>query len=163
MKTNPITFKVTSLDGNFSYVGTTSYNIPQKASYEVIDHIYSWRRKGFKFYSLDTDPISVIAWSYRSQSHFMSYLALPCHKQTTTQYIYYVVSTLGWSDQTSQFMTIGCLNNSNVTIIPNNDITVPSDPQDSTSVNIIVSAGIPLALFFIHSKHSLFIRLKLIL
>ena len=71
----------------------------------------------------------------------MSYLALPCHKQATTQYTYYVVSTLGWSDWTSQLMIIGCLNDSNVTIIPNNDITVPSDPQNSAAVNIIVSTG----------------------
>ena len=71
----------------------------------------------------------------------MSHLALSCHKQPTTQYTYYVVSALGWSDRTSQFMIIGCLTNNNMTIIPNNDITVPSDPQNSAAVNIIVSAG----------------------
>ena len=145
MKTTPVTFKVTSLDNNFSYEGNTSYHNPHKvsipASYEVLDNTYSWRRKGLKVYSLYTEQISVIAWSYRTEEDFMSYLALPCHKQPTTQYTYYVVSTFGWSDRTSQFMIIGCLNNSNVTIIPNNDITVPSDPQDSASVNIIVSAG----------------------
>ena len=86
----------------------------------------------------------------------MSYLALPCHKQTTTQYIYYILSTLGWSDQTSQFMTIGCLNNSNVTIIPNNDITVPSDPQDSTSVIIIVSAASSFG-FVLHLLQTFFV------
>ena len=41
MKTNHVTFKVTSLDGNFSYIGTTSYHNPQKASYEVLEHSYS--------------------------------------------------------------------------------------------------------------------------
>ena len=141
----PVTFKVTSLDGNFSYMNTTCYHNPHKvpipARYEVLENSYSWRRKGLKVYSLFSEPISVTAWSSRSEDDFMSYLALPCHKQPTTQYTYYVVSTLGWSDQTSQFMIIGCLNNSNVTIIPNNDITVPSDPQDSTAGNIIVSAG----------------------
>ena len=160
MKTTPVTFKVRSLDDNFSYMGTTSYNNTHKvtipASYEVIDHTYSWRRKGLKVYSLDKVAISVIAWSIRSQYDFMSYLALPCHKQPTTQYTYYVVSTLGWSDQTSQFMIIGCLNNSNVTIIPNNDITVPSDPQDSAAVNIIVSAGHSFD-FVLHSLQTFFV------
>ena len=160
MKTNPVTFKVTSLDDNFSYVGTTSYHNPHKvaipSSYEVIDHSYSWRRKGLKVYSLDTEPISVIAWSYRSQNDFNSYLALPCHKQPTTQYTYYVVSTLGWSDQTSQFMIIGCLNNSNVTIIPNNDITVPSDPQDIAAINRTVSAG-HFFNFVLHSLQTFFV------
>ena len=145
MGMTPVNFKVTSLDDNFSYMGTSSYHKPHKVSiptsYEVLDNTYSWRRKGLKVYSLYSEPISVIGWSNRSEDDFMSYLALPCHKQPTTQYTYYVVSTLGWSDQTSQFMIIGCLDNSNVTIIPNNDITVPSNPQESDAVNIIVSAG----------------------
>ena len=145
MKTTPVTFKVTSLDENFSYMGTTYYHNPHKvaipASYEVLDNTYSWRRKGLKVSSLEPAPISVVAWSSRTEVDFMSYLALPCHKQPTTQYIYYVVSTLGWSDQSSQFMIIGCHNNSNVTIIPNNDITVPSNPQDSAAADIIISAG----------------------
>ena len=160
MKKTPVTFKVTSLDDNFSYMGNTSYHNPHNvtipASYEVLDHTYSWRRKGLKVYSLDKEPISVIAWSFRTQSDFMSYLALPCHKQPTTQYTYYVVSTFGWSDQTSQFMIIGCLNNSNVTIIPNNDITVPSDPQDSSAANIIVSAGHSFD-FVLHSLQTFFV------
>ena len=160
IKTTSVTFKVRSLDDNFSYMGTTSYNNTHKvtipASYEVTDHSYSWRRKGLKVYSLDTEPISVIALSVRSGEEFMSYLALPCHKQPTTQYTYYVVSTFGWSDKTSQFMIIGCLNNSNVTIIPNNDITVPSDPQDSAAVNIIVSAGHSFD-FVLHSLQTFFV------
>ena len=160
MKTTPVIFKVTSLDDNFSYMGTTRHNNPHKvtipSSYEVLDHTYSWRRKGLKVYSLDKEPISVIVWSIRNQYDFMSYLAYPCHKQPTTQYTYYVVSTFGWSDQTSQFMIIGCLNNSNVTIIPNNDITVPSDPQNSSTVNIIVSAEHSFD-FVLHSLQTFFV------
>ena len=155
-----INFKVISLDDNFSYMGTTSYHNPHKVyipeSYEVLDHTYSWRRKGLKVYSLDSEPISVTAWSLRSEADFMSYLALPCHKQPTTQYTYYVVSTFGHSDQTSQFMIIGCFNNSNVTIVPNQDITVPSDPQDSDAINIIVSTGHPYN-FVLHSLQTLFV------
>ena len=154
MEMTPVTFKVTSLNDNFTYMGTTSYDNPHivtiPASYEVLDHTYSWRRKGLKVYSLFSEPISVIAYSFRNEDDFMSYLALPCHKQPTTQYTYYVVSTFGWSDQTSQFMIIGCHDNSSVTIIPNNDITVPSDPQDSAASNVFISAGQPFK-FFLHS------------
>ena len=160
MKTTPVTFKVISLDNKFSYKGTTCYNKPHKvtipASYEVLDYTYSWRRKGLKVYSLNAELISVIAWSFRNEDDFMSYLALPCHKQPTTQYTYYVVSTLGWSDQTSQFMIIGCLDNSNVTIIPNNDITVSSDPQDSAARHTTVSAGHSFN-FILHSLQTFFV------
>ena len=79
------------------------------------------------------------------------------------------MSTLGWTDRTSQFMIIGCLDNSNATIIPNNDITVPSDPQDSASANIIVSAGhsfnfilYSLQHFFVFKPHIDLTRTKLI-
>ena len=62
MKMTPVNFKVTSLDDNFSYMGTTSYNNPHKvtipASYEVLDHTYFWRRKCLKVYSLDKANIS---------------------------------------------------------------------------------------------------------
>ena len=160
MKKTLVTFKVISLDNNFSYMGKASYHNPHKvtipASYEVLDNSYSWRRKGLKVYSLDSESISVIAWSYRTHSDFMSYLALPCHKQPTTQYMYYVVSTLGLCDQTSQFMIIGCLNNSNVTIIPNNDIIVPSDLQESAADNIIVSSGQSFN-FILHSLQTFFV------
>ena len=160
IKTTRVAFKVTSLDDNFSYMGTTSYHNPHKvsipASCEVLDHTYSWRKKGLKVYSLSSEPISVIAYSFRNKDDLMSYLALPCHKQPTTQYTYYVVSTLGWSNQTSQFMIIGCLNNSNVTIIPNNDITVPSDPQDSAAGNTIVLAGHSFD-FVLHSLQTLLV------
>ena len=61
-------------------MGNTSYHNPHKitipASYEVLDHTYSWRRKDLKIYSLDTEPLSVIAWSFCTLD-FMSYLALP--------------------------------------------------------------------------------------
>ena len=159
MKTTPVNFYVVSLDGNFSYMGNASYNNPHKvaipASYEVANHTYSYRRKGLKVYSNDKEPISVVAWNFR-RSDIMSYLVLPCHKQPTTQYTYYVVSTSGLYDQTSQFMIIGCFNNSNVTIIPNNDITVPSDPQDSASVNKIVSAGHTFD-FVLHSLQTFYV------
>ena len=160
MKTTPVTFNVTSLDDNFSYMGTTSYHNPHEVaiptSYEVVDNTYTSREKGLKVSSLNKEPISVIAWSYRNPDDFMSYLALPCHKQPTTQYIYYVVSTFGYSNQMSQFMIIGCLNNSNVTIFPNNDITVPSDPQDSAAVNITVLAGHSFD-FVLHSLQTFFV------
>ena len=164
MKTTPVTFKVTSLEDDFSYMGTTSYHNPHKvaipASYEVLQFTYSERKKGLKVFSLDSEPISVIAWSSSFETDSVSYLALPCNKlPETSQYTYYIVSTFGLSTQSSQFMIIGCLNNSNVTIIPSNDITVPSDPQDSAeSVDdkIVVSAGTSFN-FVLHSLQTLFV------
>ena len=160
LKTTSVSFSVTSLDGVFSYIGTTTYHSPRAVSipysYEVRDRSYSWRRKGLRVSSLETEPVSVLAWSYRSSADYMSFLALPCHKQPTTEYTYYVVSTYGWSNQMSQFLIVGCVDNTNVTIIPNNDITVPSDPQSSGSPNIVVSAGGSFD-FTLHSLQTFFV------
>ena len=53
MKTTPVTFNVTSLDDNFSFMGTTSYYNPHKvtipASYEVLDNIIPGGERVLKF------------------------------------------------------------------------------------------------------------------
>ena len=53
-------------------------------------------------------------------------------------------------------MIIGCHNKSNVTIIPNNDITVPSNPQNSAAGNIKISAGQSFK-FILHSLQTFLI------
>ena len=144
-KTTPVSFSVTSLDGVFSYTGTCTHlnpavvNIP--FSYEVRGYEYSWRSKGLRISSLETEPISVIAWSYRSAADYMAYLAYPCHKQPTSEYIYYAVSSLGWSDQKSLFLVIGCHDNTNVTVIPKGTVILPTDTQDPNSGTITLEAG----------------------
>ena len=159
-RTYPIAFSVTSLDGGFTYSGSATLNSPGvvsvPASYEVSDRSYSWRRKGLRVSSLATEPVSVVAWSYRGAADYMSYLALPCHTQPTTEYVYYAVSTKGWSNQPSQFLIVGCSNNSNVTIVPSNSITVPSYPQLSGSSNIVIAAGQSYT-FTLHSMQTLFV------
>ena len=71
----------------------------------------------------------------------MAYLAYPCHEQPANEYIYYVVSSLGYSDFNSQFLIVGCRDNSSVTIIPTANITLPIDAQDITSSTITLTAG----------------------
>ena len=159
-KPSPVSFSITTLDGGFTYTGTTTSNSPGvvavPSTYEVSDRTYSWRRKGLKISTSVTESVSVVAWSYRGAADFMSYLALPCHSQLTSEYVYYVVSTRGWSDQPSQFLIVGCSDNSNVTIVPSNSITVPSDPQLSGASNTIFTAGQSYN-FVLHSLQTLFV------
>lgn len=160
MSTSSVTYSVTSLDGSYSATGTTSYNSPSYVSipyaYEVRDRSYTWRKKGLRIATLPSESISVIAWSYRSTADYMSYLALPCHEQPTTQYTYYVISTLGWSNQMSQFLIVGCIDNTNISIVPTSPITVPSDPQVSGSSNIVVATNETFN-FTLHSMETFFV------
>ena len=159
-QTTSVSFSISSLDGVFSYTGTTTSQNPAAvsipASYEVRNQYSTYRDKGLRVSSLETQPISVLAWSYRSAADYMSFLALPCHDQPTTEYTYYVVSTYGWSSQKSQFLIIGCKFNTTITITPNNRISVPQDPQVSNSPGINVQPGSPYK-FTLHSLQTFFV------
>ena len=145
LKTTTVQFKVTSLDNGFSYSGSCTRNSPAIVnipfSYEVRDNTWSWRRKGLRITSLETEPISVITWSYRSAADYMAYLAYPCHKQPTKNYIYYVMSSNGWSNQKSMFLLVGCHDDTTVIINSKVNIVVPVDAQSSSSNTQTVSAG----------------------
>ena len=144
-KTTPVSFNITSLDGVFSYTGTCTHLNPAIVdipfSYEVRGYDYSWRSNGLRISSLETEPISVVGWSYRGTGDFMAYLAYPCHKQPTTEYVYYAVSSLGYSNNKGEFLIVGCHDNSSVTIIPTGTITLPIDAQDMNSSTITLTAG----------------------
>ena len=145
-KTTPVTFNVTSLDGVFSYTGTCTHLNPAIVdvpfSFIVQGYDYSWRSKGLMISSLETEPISVIGRGHDSSGEFMAYLAYPCHIQPTSEYIYYAVSSLGViADLNSQFLIVGCRDNTSVTIIPTGTITLPIDAQDITSSTITLTAG----------------------
>ena len=144
-KTAPVSFNVTSSDEEFSYTGTCTHlnpaivNVP--ISFAVDGYDYSWRSKGLKISSLDTKPISVIGRNHHNVGDYMAYLAYPCHIQPTSEYIYYAVSSLGDADYNSQFLIVGCHDNSSITIIPTGNITLPIDAQDINSNTITLTAG----------------------
>ena len=148
----------------FSYIGTCTHLNPAivdiPVSYEVNDYDYSWRSKGLRISSLETEPISVIYTSHQPTfGDYMAYLAYPCHKQPTSEYVYYAVSSLGFSIHRSQFLIVGCSDDSNVTIIPTlptGNITLPIDAQDMNSGAITLTAGQNHSLV-LHSMQTLLI------
>ena len=103
-------------------------------TYEVLFSSYSYRQLGLHISSLETEPVSVVAWS-ENDSGYISFLGLPCHTQPTNQYVYYAVSSYGYSNRHGYVLLVGCMNNTNVTVIPSQyaDITMPINPQSSTS------------------------------
>jgi hypothetical protein len=89
------------------------------------------------------EPISVVLVSYTTGSTpHSTYLALPSHSQPTSQYIYYGISHgSSQADRHSQILLVGCMDDTTVTIIPSQDVTLPADPQLSNSSTIDVSSG----------------------
>lgn len=146
-ETSAVTFTVTSIDVNqFSYTGITSRNSPAAVaipfSYEIRGETYEWRDKGLRVSTLSKDLITVVVWSYRSSADYMAFLAQPCHEQPTETYIYYAVSTLGWSDQKSMFLIVTCMDDTHISIIPNNLVSLPADAQDPNSPLVDAAAGV---------------------
>ena len=145
LKTTEVRYSIESLDQGFSYSGTTTARNPDTIavplSYEVLTSGYSYQRLGLHITSLETEPISVVAWSESIYS-FVSYLGLPCHTQPTNEYVYYAVSSFGLNNFPGYFILVGCMNNTNVTIVPTHaNITMKGDPQLSISVIRTYRAG----------------------
>ena len=141
-KSSPVHFSISSPHG-FTYSGTTSVNGPNTVNvpldYQVIDTSYSNRKKGLHVTSLATDPISLVLYSERGRADYMGYHAQPCHTQPVDKYAYYTVSSLGWSDRVSQFVLVGCRDNTNITITTTQSVIVPIDPQVSGSPTFILA------------------------
>ncbi|XP_011408499.1 PREDICTED: uncharacterized protein LOC105315516, partial [Amphimedon queenslandica] len=138
LKNASVQYSIESLNQGFSYSGTTTAGDPDVVAipltYEVYYSSYSYRRLGLHISSLETDPVSVVAWSESTYGYF-SFLGLPCHTQPTNSYVYYAVSSHGFSNFPGYIILVGCMNNTNVTIAPTQyaNITMPANPQSPIS------------------------------
>ena len=102
---------------------------------------FSERNKGLHVYSDDGSDLSVIIRN-NYYLYGAEYLIYPCHDFPIQQNTYYVVSVDDnrWWEK-GQVLLTGCEDNTIVTVIPTADITLPMDPQNPSSENIVLSAG----------------------
>lgn len=161
LKATNVQFSITTTDSGWQYTGTTTANNPAVVdiplNYEVLGYSYPFRNLGLHISSLETEPISIIGWSYVAQYAYMTYLALPCHNQPTNKYVYYGVSTYGFSNFYSTILIVACKNNTNITVVPSQNITLPINPQSLLSAtklflsgeshNFVLNAGQTLLLY----------------
>ena len=162
MKTTNVQFSVSSLYNNWQVSGTTTAGFPAVVDIppdlEVIGYSYPYRHLGLHISSLETEPISIVGWSYYAAYSFMAYLGLPCHEQPTNQYTYYGVSTTAYLSAVSTILLVACKNNTNITVVPSQNITnIPINPQLSYSAtktflkgsshSFILNAGQTLLLY----------------
>ena len=161
LKTTEVRYSIESLDQGFNYSGTTTARNPDTIaiplSYEVLTSGYWYQRLGLHITSLETEPISVVAWSESNYS-FVSYLGLPCHTQPTNEYVYYAVSSFGLNNYNGYFILVGCMNNTNVTVVPTQhaDITMKADPQSPISAIRTYYAG-ESNTFVIHAGQTIYV------
>ena len=132
LKSTSVQYSIESLNQGFSYSGTIAAGDPDVVAipltYEVLLSNYLYRNLGLHITSLETEPVSVVVRS----DNYASFLGLPCHTQPTNSYVYYAVSSHGpYSYLPGYVLLVGCMNNTNVTVVPSQyaNITMPINPQ----------------------------------
>ena len=127
--------------GNVTNISPAIVSLP--TSLAVSDSSYSNRDKGIHIYSDSVQSISVLLINHQIFT-IGDYLAFPYQEYQINQYQYYAVSTgTQATNGLSEVLLVGNKDNTTVTIIPTQTITVPQDIQSSGSPGMTVTAGTP--------------------
>ena len=146
--------------GNVTNNSTAIVNLP--VSLVTNDALYSSRFKGIHIYTINGEDISVLVVNYQGYT-IGDYLAYPYQAFPLSQYQYYAVSTgtLAISDNSlSEVLLVGTEDNTTVTVVPTQTVTVPIDIQ-TNSGSRTVAAGSSFT-FTIHKMQTFLIGVPLL-
>ena len=133
------TYTETIATGNVTNTTLAKLTIP--SNLVVLDSRYQHRYKGI--YVSASDEISVLLINYRPGT-VGEYLAYPVQNLTLSQYQYYAVST-GTSVTSltlhSEVLLVGIEDDTTVTVVPTQNVTVPQNSQVTNSPEINVAEG----------------------
>ena len=161
LQTSPVYFSISS-KAEYIYIGTISASSPATVniptSFQVRDSGYEYRNLGLHITSLPTNPITVFVIGYtEADTPRLTHVAHPYLEQLTTAYTYYGVSAGALTfTRFSQILVVGSWDNTTVTIIPTQTISIPENPQLSDSIYLNISAG-DSHTFTLHEMQSLLI------
>lgn len=143
------------------HAGRVSHNYPVviniPSHLQVSNSHHSSREKGIHIYSMAEVPIFVVAETYISFLNHGAYIAYPCTKfDNQTMYEYYVVST-GYPDNyfVSEFLLVGCENDTTITITPSKTVLLPDDLQRFNSSTVSVGSGSTSHQMVLHQMQTL--------
>ena len=142
---SPVQFSVETSSGVL-YTGTATASSPVTVnlptSLVTNDATYTYRNKGVHVYTTGQGAISVLTINFKSTS-VGDYLAYPCQDISGAPYEYYIVSTNSSSSQTkSQFLLVGCEDDTTITITPTQTVSIPKDTQSSSSTLTSIFSGV---------------------
>jgi hypothetical protein len=110
---------------------------------QVLNSDFSNREKGIHVYSTGDDSLYIVVENFLTTLNHGVYLAYPSLSLGVDQYQYGVVSAGDISGfLNSQFLFVGCENDTTITITPTQPITLPMDLQQ-TSTTVTIQPGIP--------------------
>ena len=118
------------------YSGTTTASSPVTVnlptSLVTNDATYTNRNKGVHVYTTGQGSISVLAINYKSTS-VGEYVAYPCQDIGGAPYEYYIISVESLFTRTkSEFLLVGCEDNTTISITPTHTVRIPADAQNTS-------------------------------
>ena len=147
---SPVNYTVETYNGTIAtgtVTNTTLAKLIISTTLVVLGSSYQNRNKGIHVSS--SNEISVLLVNYRYSTSVGEYLAYPVQNLSIPQYQYYAVSTgtLAISEQSlSEVLLVGTEDNTTVTVVPTQSMTVPQNIQLSNSNEITVAAGASFSL-----------------
>ena len=133
---SPVQFSVKTYSG-VVYSGTTTASSPVTVnlptSLVTNDATYTNRNKGVHVYTTGQGSISVLAINYKSTS-VGEYVAYPCQDIGGGPYEYYIVSIGSFFTRAkSEFLLVGCEDNTTISITPTHAVSIPADLKSASS------------------------------
>ncbi len=120
---------------------SSSYTVASDIELEVLGS--SDRNKGIHVYTTGDEPLFVIGENYINGVNHGVFLAYPCLQlELAREYTYYVFSAEDSSGFAhSQFLLVGCENETLFVIYPTQDVNIPTDLQIENAPTVLVSTG----------------------
>lgn len=117
--------------------------IPSDHELQVTDSDFDNREKGIHVYTTGDDPIFVVAENYITVINYGTFLAYPClTNEADNGYEYYVISSEDPSGFLhSQFLLVGCEDDTTITVTPTQSISIPQDPQMAATTSVTVESA----------------------
>ena len=127
-------------EGNVNY-STAVVNIPKE--YQIISSSIDNRQKGIHVYTLSqNDQIYVLVENFIETINHGIFLAYPCGFEESTSFEYHIVSLGGQLfNFQSEFLLVGCYNDTIIEIIPEQPIGLPTNLQTQNSQVTTVNSG----------------------
>ena len=117
--------------------------IPSHLELQITQSNFENREKGIHVYTTGDETIFVIGENFIHPLNYGTFLAYPCITVAgDASYEYYVVSTDDPTDFLhSQFLLVGCEDDTTITVTPSQSVTIPQDPQTSMTTSVTVEAN----------------------
>ena len=140
------TFAINTINNVFEYKGSVAAGNPQVVDIpndlQVTDAATANRAKGIHIESTNDQFLIVIVENFVSPFNHGAFLAYPCLAfENKERYEYYILSTHATNFVQSQFLLVGCEDETTVTVTPTRPISIPQDPIMTSSALLSVATG----------------------